>query len=202
MPQQELLQNSAQFTASSADRKTLKRERGAAIRRWVVCVRNGARYQVATHARIVRLKSSVVSSADKGTGECMAKPRCRGPGALIKVTRVLMEQRRQNRPADHDVRHAIGIGRSKTLAVSFPSLLKVWRVACLIERSKNAGAKDAHRIDRNLVRQLKLELGRERRRVFGIVDHIKIGHKPEEPLFLLDLHLLGCDLEWIGPHCH
>jgi hypothetical protein len=126
---------------------------------------------------------------------------------------------------DQDVGDAGGIVHAKSLAVPFHPLaeLAVGGVAPLFDFGAGCVAQDDLRIDE--VSQTKLKfLGGGQRRGIGIVGDVEVRNNPEQPLFLLGVHLLdsqfvrrqshihfadgGCDLQndwrerWILPGNH
>jgi len=81
----------------------------ATVLLWIIGFGDGTRGQIPSQAGIVRLPAPVIALADERVAQCVdgARPVC--ARALVEVARVLMQDRGQNRPADHDIRQAIRI---------------------------------------------------------------------------------------------
>src|SRR5580704_8364953 len=88
---------------------------------------------------------------------------------LVKVARVLVEKRWQDRPADHDVGEAVRGDSAKPLAIALCALLVVRGVTRLIEAGDEAYAENGDRINGDPERKLELELCRHRRRIWIVI---------------------------------
>src|SRR5277367_3025120 len=91
---------------------------GAAIRRRIIGVGDGARGQISPQARIVGLPASVISLADERRREGVECARLLCARTLVKVAGILMQDGRQDGAADHDVSQTVGIVGAETLAIS------------------------------------------------------------------------------------
>src|ERR1700722_8472276 len=111
----------------------------------------------------------------------MQEARFRCTRALIKVTRILMQDGGQNRSTNHDVGEVVGVDSSKSLPVTLQSLLILRVIAGLIGEGEKTCAGKRHRIDGNLQCQLKFQLGSKRHGVV-VVDGIEVGDKTKDPL--------------------
>jgi hypothetical protein len=73
--QDELLCHVGGRSLSGINKELAQEQPDAAIRRRIVCIREGSRGQIAAHGRIVRLPQTVVSFADEWAGERMQSAR-------------------------------------------------------------------------------------------------------------------------------
>src|SRR5271157_2158154 len=104
----------------------------------------------------------VVSPADKWVRDCVENARCLCSRALVEVTRILVQKRWQNRPANHNVGKAIAGGDTKSLAVSLRALLEVWAVCPLAYARNKAYAHGGNWISGDFQSELELEFCSER----------------------------------------
>ena len=135
----------------------------------------------------------IVSPADKWVRDGVEKTRFPCSRALIEVTRVLVQKRWQDRPANHNVAKAIGSDDSKSLAVALRALLEVWAVRRLAYAGNEAYAQDGDWISGDFHSKLELEFRRERRGI-AIVINIKIGDDAQDALLFLRCDLFGGNL--------
>src|ERR1700730_16608082 len=90
------------------DKKIPEEKPEATIRRRIVGIGDSSRAQIATDSRVVRLPLSVVSAADEWAVVCVERAGLTCARSVVKVARVLMQKRRQDGAADHDVGKAVG----------------------------------------------------------------------------------------------
>src|SRR5271165_1764407 len=137
---------------------------------------------------------SVVSPADKWVRECVENARFLCSRALVEVTRILVQKRWQDRPANHNVGKASGSGGSKSLAVSLSALLEVWAVCRLAHASNEAYTHGGDWISGDFHSKFELEFCSERLGI-AIVINIKIGDEAQDALLFLQFDLFGGNLD-------
>src|SRR5271165_84251 len=136
----------------------------------------------------------IVSPADKWARDCVEHARFLCSRALVEVTRVLVQKRWQDRPANHNVGKAGSSGGSKSLAVSLRALLEVWAVCRLAYASNEAYAHDGDWISGDFHSKLELEFCSERLGIAIVID-IKIGDEAQDTLLFLQFYLFGGNLD-------
>jgi hypothetical protein len=119
---QELLNDGIGNVAADIDSGRAEHQPNSTIACRIVSVGNRARGKVASKARIVRLPLPVVPFAHKRVPERMPHARSLAARSLDVVPRILVQNRRQDRPSDKDVRDSAGIVGPKSLPVTLRSL--------------------------------------------------------------------------------
>src|SRR5258708_10173012 len=101
-----------------------------------------------------------------------------------------MQQRRQYRAADENVREAAGVGSTEALAVALCALNVVgFRRSRLINAGEYARSRYADDIRGSAKCELILQLRRERHKAL-VIDNIEVGNDSEDALLLFILDLL------------
>src|ERR1700723_4637507 len=113
--------------------------------------------------------------------------------ALIAVTWVLVEQRWQDGPAEHEVGETVGIDSTEALSVPLRTQEVVGGVCCLVDACKEGCPDKRDRVDGGLKGKREFQLRRERRWIV-IINDVEIGNDPKNALLLLELELCDCDL--------
>ena len=101
--QDELLCQVGCRALARSDKEIPQEQSDTAIRWRIVGIRESSGGQVTAYSRVVRLPPSVVSLANEWAGKCVdsARPIC--ARALVEIARVLVQERRQDGAADHNV---------------------------------------------------------------------------------------------------
>src|ERR1700722_6110326 len=94
---QKLLKKVPDRTRSGPNQPVLNHQPTSPVARRIISVRDPRRRQVAQHIGVVRLPLPVISLADRNRRHRIKRPRPDTSLALIKITWVLMKNRRQNR---------------------------------------------------------------------------------------------------------
>src|SRR5258707_15224716 len=103
-----------------------------------------------------------------------------------------MEQRRQHRAADHDVREAGSIRGPEALRITLGALLIVRSVRRLVDSGEKEITENTDNIGGGPKSELVFQPGRKRHRILVIGD-IKIRNHPEDALLLCFGNLLTSD---------
>ena len=137
---------------SDADQRVFKRQFGAvAILRRVIKVRDAARRQAADDCRIIRLPAAVIAFADHRVGDRVAHALAHRAGSFVKIARVLLQQRWQNRAADKSASDHISVRRAVSPAVSRRALaVSVEIVFRLLHAGDGAGKCKGDRVHARL----------------------------------------------------
>jgi len=147
--QDKLLCKAADQPLAGTDEKIPKHYPRTAIRCRIVGIRKGSRGQFATYARVVWLQMAVVSPANERAGECVERTRLICARALVKIARILMQERWQNGAANHNVGKAVSGARAQALTVALRTLNIVGDVCSLLDAGKPISPKEGNRIGGN-----------------------------------------------------
>src|SRR3984957_14320827 len=116
-PQDELLHDSVGDSATGINQGARNHDARATIARRVVDICQGSRDQITTNAGGVEFLVPVITPADKRARKRVHQAGFPGSFALIKISRILVEQRGEHRAANHDVREGVGENSAKALSV-------------------------------------------------------------------------------------
>ena len=100
----------------------LKRQSDAAIRRGIVSVGDPSGNDVSNHVGIVRAPRTVVVLGDYRGRNGIKQALLKTARALAEITRVLVQQRGQNRISPEQPVELIGVGRTEALGVTLRTL--------------------------------------------------------------------------------
>jgi len=188
-PDHKFLQQIRRRILANSNQRIFKNQIRPAILVRIIRIRNPARNQAPTNRRIIELPAPVVALAHHRHRHRVPYPRPHRSGSLVKISRVLLQQRRQNRSAEKCTGHEIRVRRPVTFCIplrAFPVILEI--ILPLLHARNHAHHREIHRIDRRLPRQPEFLLGSQRRRVLHIT-HIKIRNHAQHPLLFLLLNL-------------
>src|ERR1051326_200772 len=147
--QDEFLEHAGKGALGDAEHGVLDQQSGAAIAGRIVKIRKATGREAADDARVVHLPLPVIAFAHDGVAKCVCNPRFGAARALVVVTRVLLQDRRQNRATDEGTSKDVRVGRAETLAISFHALAISGEVVrSLLEASKKCCTSNRDRIDR------------------------------------------------------
>src|SRR5215472_8350927 len=71
---------------------------------------------------VIRLPSSIIPFADNRVGYRIEKPRSLAAGSLVEITRILFQNRRQDRTAEKRGSENIAVGRAVALCIPLHAL--------------------------------------------------------------------------------
>ena len=117
--QNKLLDEPIGHVGGDIDAKGPKDQSRATVLLRIIGFGDGSRSQVSTQAGIVRLLAPVIALADERVAQRVDRARPVCARALVEVAQVLMQDRGQNRPADHDICHAIRIVGGRPIQALF-----------------------------------------------------------------------------------
>src|ERR1700726_290938 len=148
LPDDEFLQDIGGGGCADADPGVFKDQRGAAIFRRIVEIGNSARGDAAEDVRVIRLPALVIALADKRIRDGVQDPRMRAPGSLVKIARILFQDRRKNGAADERAYGQVGIRRAVALSVTFRALsISAESVLRLLNSCDGPRQYKGHRVD-------------------------------------------------------
>src|SRR5262249_26579998 len=138
----ELLSEAGADPFCSPDCEIPKDKANSAIGFGEIKIRETGCCQITAQAGVIWHRFPTVTPGDKWVEHRMPDSRAGGTRSLIKVTGILMEQRRQNGATDHNVRETISRSCAKALTVSTPSLTVVGAIRRLpyTGHAKNPGS--------------------------------------------------------------
>src|SRR6201987_2067793 len=116
----ELLSQAGANPFCGSEYKISKDKANSAIRSGKIEVRETGCRQITAEAGVIWHCFSAVTPGDKWAEHRMSNSRAGCASALIKVARILMQQRGQDGAADHNVRKTICRSCAKALTVSAP----------------------------------------------------------------------------------
>src|SRR3954469_4227172 len=103
---------------------------------------------MAEYTGVIRLPSAVVAFANDGARQRIADARSRAAGALVKVPRILSEQRRQRDIADHRARDTRRIERRVSFRIAIAAAAEAAEVvARLLNTGDHSGSGEGDGID-------------------------------------------------------
>ena len=179
-------------------------ERDAAVVGGTVEIGDAAGGEVAEDVGVVELAVAVVAAADECGGEGVPGPRGDASGALVEVTRVLMEEGGEDGCAEHAADEEVAVVGSVALGVACGTLAVVGvGVARLLDAGEGAGGEEGDGIDGRTKGEAELLFWFERR---GVPDEagVEVRENSEDALldlsadlFLGDLLFGDGDREWL-----
>src|SRR5579871_94382 len=136
--QHELLQDSRHAALAQPDKRVLKKQSGAAIAGRIVGVGKGSGGKAADDAGIVRLPLlGAIVAGDDRVFQRVGQARFLGARALVEISRVLMEDGRQNGTAYVGAEDHIAVSRADSLAITRRTLtIASGLVGCLLDSGK------------------------------------------------------------------
>src|ERR1700751_1364655 len=195
----ELLSQAGANPFCGPDYKISKDKANPAIRSGKIEVRETGCRPIAAKAGVIWHRFSAVAPGDKGAEHRMSNSRACCASTLIKVARILMQQRRQDGAADHYVRKTIRRSCAKALTVSAPPLPVVGTICGLPDTGHAKDPGSGHWIRRHFQRKLKFHLRGQRCRILFIRD-VEVWHEAQYPLMFLRFELLSRDLHRVIRH--
>ena len=190
---EKFLEDTGACRSGNADQRILEGEPNATAGSRIVSVGKAARRQGAQHIGIVWLPAPIVAFADDRIGYSVKETRFAGARSFVKISRILLQKRGQDRAANECSRNKVRVCCTEALAVTLgaPPIATV-SIVGLLETCKGSGEAECDRVNQRLPSQLKFlpRIQRSRRRN---VSDIEIGNDAENALFLLYMDLLFRD---------
>src|SRR6266704_5274807 len=190
-PDHKFLKNVGGGRCPNPDKRVFKRQsRSIAIFRRIIEIRDAACSEASEDSRVICLPVTIVTLADDRIRHCIQNPRSFTAGSLIEITRILFQQRWQNRASDQCARSRVGVGCPVALCVSLCALaISAEVILCLLYSGDSPCQSKVDWIHQLLPGKFEFLFRRERSCI-GDVAHIEIRNEAERTLLLLFLDLL------------
>src|SRR5262249_43340707 len=144
--QKEFLGEGGTDALCSPDRKIPEDQADTAICSRVVQVGDCRCRQNSAQGRVVRPQIPIVVPAVKRAQNGVSESRSGCASSLIKIARIVVQQRWQDGATDHDVDKAIGSSYADALAIGVPALSKLGTVARLLGSSDQKNSSRGNRV--------------------------------------------------------
>src|SRR5438876_4969451 len=151
-----------------------KRQRGVAIRLWIIEVEDAAGGEASEHRGVMGRPVSIDPLTDHRGGNRVEEPRPPRAGSFVKIPRILFKHGRQNGPADKRSYGRVGIGGAVALGITLRALpIAAESISCLLNSRNGTRQAKVDRIDGGLPRQLEFLFRVERK---STIDQIGRAH--------------------------
>jgi hypothetical protein len=123
LPDEEFLQDVRSGGCANPNQRVFKRQpRSLTVFRRIVKIGDASCGKVSEDARVVGLPVSVVALANHGVGQRVQNPGSLATASLVEITRILLQERRQDGASDERTGNKVGIGGTEALGVALGSL--------------------------------------------------------------------------------
>src|SRR5215469_1613513 len=169
--------------------------RSVSIIRGIVQIGDSSGGKIPDDARIIRLPPSIVALTDNRVDDRIENPRFRATASFVEITRILFQNRWQDRASEERTDKDVSVGCAVALRITLRALpVCTPPVCCLINSRQGANRQKRDRIGSRLPGQSELLLRREGSGI-GNIAHVEIRNEAENPLLYLFVKLLLCQLD-------